>query len=290
MIKDIDKGRIMLVSDIHGNKRDFDRVLTRYYALKEKNKVDYLIFMGDMIHSYPNKNRKDESVAIIDKLISMKTNTDDGDVFCVLGNHEFVHIYNIELLKGKLEFSKWFEWKISKNRGLYINFFINMPLAIRTAGGVLIHHAGASNIYANNSFNLEFIKNFKHNHESFRSHLDNINTYDPDIGVEFMHTRLGEWLWSCLTTGNEKEFKNLYPSYIDEFLSFMSSDRLGREMNVLVSGHIAVDYGAEVISKKQLRLCTSEGCLRDLEKKFLLFYAEKKYNSALELIEYCRDL
>lgn len=293
MIRDIDKGRIMLVSDIHGNIHDFERIINTFIKLKKKKEIDYLIFMGDMIHAYPNKNRKDESVLIIDRLIAMNANMPGSDVLCMLGNHEFVHIYNIELLKGKLEFAKYFEWKIAEQRAKYIEFFMNMPLVIRTQGGTMIHHAGASDIYSMDiysCFDLEFLKLFNHRNNKFTNHIDSINIYDAGIGEQFMNTFFGIYLWKSLSNGNEREFGSDYEAYINDFLNMMSKDRISNPMNILVTGHIGVDYGAETVYNNQLRLCTSEGCLRDLEKKYLLFNAEVKYNSASHLMEYCSDL
>ena len=289
MIRDISSGKLMIVSDLHGNGYDFRQVLKTYQKLKEKGKADYLVFLGDLVHAYPGK-QKDESLEMIEELMDMRANQPDSDVICLLGNHEFVHIYHIPLAKGHLEFTSWFEYRIQKCREVVIQFFMNMPLMIRTEGGVLINHTGASNRYGmDEKLNLQDLKDFNHQVD-FTKHLENIKKYDPQIGSDFMNTDKGDFLWDILMNGNEKQFGEDYHKYVDELLAFVSSDRKDHPLNNLVCGHIAAEYGAEVVGEKHLRICTSAGALGDLEKKFLLLDASKKYADASELIEYCRDL
>ncbi|MDQ2180038.1 metallophosphoesterase family protein [Marinifilum sp. D714] len=289
MIRDISSGKLMVVSDLHGNGYDFRQVLKTYQQLKKKGKADYLVFLGDLIHAYPGK-QKDESLEMIEELMDLKANQPESDVICLLGNHEFVHIYHIPLAKGPLEFTSWFEYRIQKCREVVIQFFMNMPLMLRTKGGVLINHTGASNRYgADEKFNLDYLKNFNHQDE-FTRHIENIKKYDPQIGSDFMHTEKGDYLWDILMNGNERQFGDQYHKYVDELLELTSSDRKDQPLNSLVCGHIAAEYGAALVGEKHVRVCTSAGALGDLEKKFLLIDASKKYKNAAELIEYSRDL
>lgn len=289
MIRDISSGKLMIVSDLHGNGYDFRQVLKTYQKLKEKGNADYLVFLGDLVHAYPGK-RKDESLEMIEELMDLKANQPDSDVICLLGNHEFVHIYHIPLAKGHLEFTSWFEYRIQKCREVVIQFFMNMPLMLRTEGGVLINHTGASNRYGiDENLNLQDLKNFNHQVD-FTKHIENIKKYDPQIGSDFMNTDKGDFLWDILMNGNEKQFGEDYHKYVDELLALASSDRMEYPLNNVVCGHIAAEYGAEVVGEKHLRICTSAGALGDLEKKFLLLDASKTYTDASDLIEYCRDL
>jgi hypothetical protein len=227
---------------------------------------------------------------MIKELISLKANHIDSDIICLLGNHEFVHIYHIPLSRGHLEFTSWFEYRIKNCREELIQFFMSMPLMLRTKGGVLINHTGASNRYgAGEKFNLDYLKNFNHQDE-FTKHIENIKKYDPQIGSDFMNTETGDYLWDILMNGNEKQFGDQYHKYVDELLNLVSSDRKDQALNSLVCGHIAAEYGVELVGEKHVRVCTSAGALGDLEKKFLLIDASKKYENAAELIEYSRDL
>jgi predicted MPP superfamily phosphohydrolase len=289
MIRDISKGKLMIVSDLHGNGFDFRQILKVYQQQKERGRADYLVFLGDLIHAYPGK-QKDESKDMLLQLIQMGANQPDSDIICLLGNHEFVHIYHIPLQKGPLEFTTWFENRIRKDREEIIRFMMNMPLLLRTKGGVLINHTGAANRYTNNeTFDLEWMKSYQHQ-PKFQKHLEQITQYDPYVGADFMHTTEGDFLWDILMNGNERQFKEHYPQMVEEFLQYASIDRPDQPMKVLVSGHIVAEYGAEIITPKHVRLCTSTGCLRDLEKKFMLLNAEKEYADAEALYARCFDL
>ncbi|NOU60923.1 metallophosphoesterase family protein [Marinifilum caeruleilacunae] len=289
MIRDISSGKLMIVSDLHGNGYDFRQVHKVYQTLKAKGKADYLVFLGDLIHAYPGK-QKDESLEMIEDLMDLKANQAESDVICLLGNHEFVHIYHIPLAKGQLEFTSWFEYRIQKCREEVIRFFMDMPLMLRTQGGTLINHTGASNRYENQGdISLKELKDFNHQ-DGFTKHLEGIKTFDPQIGSEFMNTTKGDFLWDILMNGNEKQFGEDYHGFVDRLLQLTSDDRQEQPLNTLVSGHIAAEYGAEVVGERHLRICTSAGALGDLEKKFLLIDAAKTYKDAAELIEYCRDL
>ena len=289
MICDILFGKLMIVSDLHGNGFDFRQVLKVYSKLKSQGKADYLVFLGDLIHAYPGK-QKDESLEMVEELIEMRANQEGSDVICLLGNHEFVHIYHIPLQKGHLEFTSWFENRIRKNREEIIRFFMDMPLMLRTKGGVLVNHTGSSDRYQNNEqFDLEWFKNYKHAGE-FKTHLENIHAYDPQIGSLFMSTAEGGYLWDVLMNGNERQFGEEYPEFINDLLVFASADREDSPLTAIVSGHIGVEYGAEIIGENKLRLCSSAGCLRDLEKKYLLIDADREYANSLELMECCHDL
>lgn len=289
MICDILFGKLMIVSDLHGNGFDFRQVLKVYRKLKSESKANYLVFLGDLIHAYPGK-QKDESLEMVEELIEMKANQEGSDVICLLGNHEFVHIYHIPLQRGHLEFTSWFENRIRKNRERIVQFFMDMPFMLRTKGGVLVNHTGSSNRYSSREqFDLEWFKNYKHTGE-FKAHVENIHTYNPEIGSHFMGTAEGDYLWDVLMNGNERQFDEEYLDMLTDLLQFASKDRENSPLTALVSGHIGVDYGAEIVGKYKLRLCSSAGCLRDLEKKYLLIDAEKTYSNSTELLECCRDL
>lgn len=289
MICDIQLGRLMVVSDLHGNGFDFRQILKVYRKLKSEGKADYLVFLGDLIHAYPGK-KKDESLEMIQELIKMRANEEGSDVICLLGNHEFVHIYQIPLHRGNLEFTSWFENRIRKNREEIVRFFMGMPFMLRTSGGVLLNHTGGSNrYYTPNEFDFNWFKEYRHT-GNFTAHIDNIASYNPQIGSQFMSTEEGYYLWDVLMNGNERQYGEEYFNMLTDLLQFASSDRENNPLKTVISGHIGVDYGAELIGENKLRLCSSAGCLRDLEKKFILIDAEKTYANSRELMECCRDL
>ena len=265
MIRDISSGKLMIVSDLHGNGFDFRHILKVYEKQKSKGRADYLVFLGDLIHAYPGK-QKDESLEMVQQLMEMGANQPDSDIICLLGNHEFVHIYHIPLQKGHLEFTSWFERRLRGKREKVVEFFMDMPLMIRTKGGVLINHTGASNRYnSNEDFDLEWFRKFNHRGD-YTFHLENLKKYNTYVGSDFMNTSEGDFLWDILMNGNERQYGEDYMKMVKDLLEFMSQDRLDSPLKSLVSGHIGVHYGAEMVGDHQLRLCSSIGCLRDLEK------------------------
>ncbi|RUT78217.1 metallophosphoesterase [Ancylomarina longa] len=289
MIRDLSLGNLMIVSDLHGNAYDFRQILKLYKQLKKSGKADYLVFLGDLIHAYPGK-QKDESLEMVLQLLEMGANKPESDIICLLGNHEFVHIYHIALQKGTLEFTTWFENRIRQNREIIIRFFASMPLMIRTKGGVLINHTGASDRYGvDEEFNLQWLKNYPTSVQ-FQRHLENITQFNPQIGAEFMSTKEGDYLWDVFMNGNERQYGESYLQMVDNLLDLMSQDRLESPLKTLVSGHIGVNYGAENIGEHQLRICTSTGCLRDLEKKLLLISTTQEYQNSTELLKNCKEL
>ncbi|MGQ1909697.1 hypothetical protein ACT3CE_07905 [Marinifilum sp. RC60d5] len=126
--------------------------------------------------------------------------------------------------------------------------------------------------------------------QNFQEHIASIDKYNMHVGFNFMDTAKGELLWDILMNGNEKEYGDDYLKYIDDLLKLSSEDRIDRPMNTLVCGHIAAHYGAETVGEHQLRICTSAGCLGDLEKKYLLISADENYANSKELLKHCRDL
>lgn len=289
MIYNIASGKLMVVSDLHGNGFDFRQIVKVYHQLKNKGKADYLVFLGDLIHAYPGK-QKDESLEIVEELRMMKANQQGSDVICLLGNHEFVHIYHIPLHRGHLEFTSWFENRIRSKREGVIRFFMDMPFMIRTKGGVLLNHSGASDRFGKNeNIGYNFFRDYHHT-GNFLSHINEIRKYNPEIGGEFMRTDEGDFLWDVLMNGNERQYGESYLEMVGDLLFCMSEDRRNAPLTSLVCGHIGADYGAERVGDYQLRLCSSAGCLGDLEKKYLLISSEKEYKDSGALLECCFDL
>jgi len=286
----------MLVTDLHGNSHDYFQVIKTYEGLKERGEVNYMVFMGDLIHAYPGS--KDDSLFIVEDLMARGANMDHSDIICLLGNHEMVHIYHIPLIRGHLEFTSWFERRISSKRSSVIDFFKSMPMALRTIGGVLVHHTGACEGYNPRDVfyrSFSFLKNFSHQQQldllrKNNPDLQPMGEYNLDVGAAFMETQTGLWLWQVLMNGNERQWGKRYVSMVDDFLVFMSEDRSSNPLRVLVTGHIGADYGVDLVGDKQVRLCSSAGCLGDLEKKYLLFSATQKFSNAQQLLPYCYDL
>lgn len=293
-VLDFSNGKIMAVTDLHGNIRDFEQTLRRYRELKSAGKADYLIFLGDLIHG---RKGPDFSVEIIDKLIEMRTNEPGSDVYALIGNHELVHIYHIELWKGDECFTKSFEERIAGNRSKYIRFFMDMPFAIRTVGGVLLHHVGASKMIGTHALekagiSQELFRKWPHHfllHQIFQSERlkgkDPLAELAPDAGRIFTSLPEGKIMWEMFMNKNERFYSN-YPEYQKRFLKFMFRDH-NSNGKVMVTGHVQVPRGLQIVNDYQLRLSSGWGAKTDAQKIFVVFDAAKKYGDALTLAKNC---
>lgn len=299
-IIDMSKGNILVASDIQGNWEDYQRIRTMFLNLKNQGKTDILVLDGDLIHGY--KGYEDRSVQILDDLISNA----DPSVICLMGNHELMHIYHMQVSKNGQSFVEPFEDQIKHNREHYMNFIKSMPYAIRTAGGVLINHTGA-NIpmagYSGEEYGqlaradgFRLINNL--NHDKMLEQLkkatrevmekqygqkladDFFDDYSPEIGQIFMETDIGQYLWDVFFNKNEFEYKKQYPVILDKFMQTMST---GLPQRFLISGHIEVPEGYAIISGKQLRICSSYGT-REKNKVLALVDASREYSSINKLV------
>lgn len=298
-IIDISDKKLMIVSDLHGNQHDFDRVMNRFHHFKQKGEVDQLVFLGDIVHSFNYKN--DASIDILNTLIEKGANEAGSEIVCLLGNHELVHLFHIPLRKGNWEFNKGLEWKMAKDREKYHRFFCDMPIAVRTQGGVLINHSGAGPFYTEQrlqEYELQgaFLRDWHFAEVTKTLFTDEVisqmhDKYLPDLGFRLMETKSGEVLWETFMNGNEHQYgADQYGRQVSELLNYYSWDRLNKPMQLVVSGHIGEEWGAAVVGGKQLRICSSAGCPLDLEKKLLIVEAQKEYLSMDELENGLKDV
>jgi hypothetical protein len=294
-IIDISKGRILISSDIQGNFEDYKQI--RYKIFKELGKqgiVDYLVFDGDLIHGY--SGYKDESKRILDDLID----NSDRRIIPLMGNHEFMHLYHLNVQKAGRSFVWPFEEEIKENRPKYIKFIISMPYAIRTLGGVTINHTGANrgmgdsemqpNKWTSDPFEL---MNTMVNHNHFLKNLEkfvlrsevgaSFEKYYPQIGIAFMNLTIGKILWDIFFNKNELEYgSDRYNTLLCGFLKTMGKGNLPQRF--LVTGHIEVPEGYKVLFGKQLRISSSYGA-QDTNKVLALVDASRKYSSVDKLVD-----
>jgi hypothetical protein len=251
-----------------------------------------------LVHGYPGY--PDESLRILDDIMRRK---DDG-IISILGNHEFMHIYHLNVRKKDLEFVPGFEASIKLNRARYIGFMKNMPYAIRTRGGVTINHAGA-NMTAHpqvsekfkalvGASHLEFMRRL--NHDDLLNHLERYASkartiimpyqhpdthYDPLIGATLHSSDIGEYLWNVFFNANENEFGDeLYKEMTDAYVAEMGSD--GLTQRILLSGHIWVPHGTQIVNDKHLRLGLTHTDPND--KTLAVVESKRIYENPMELL------
>jgi serine/threonine-protein phosphatase PP1 catalytic subunit len=139
-----DHGRLIVVTDLHGNLEDYNH----YLSLWDESDPDFhIVFAGDLIHGLDEST--DGSVDILDDAIAKSRQY--SNFHTLLGNHEWAHITNNEIYKNNQPLLLGFKNVISYKYGLiephltdYIRFFKTMPYFVRTANGLFISHSGPS--------------------------------------------------------------------------------------------------------------------------------------------------
>ena len=291
---DIKKGRLLVVTDLHGNLRDYHQVWALYRRLKSEGKANRLVFLGDLIHS---RKQEEDSLFIIQDLIQKNANHPDSEVFALLGNHEMVHIYHIELWKGNFCYTLDFEESIRADRARYIDFFRSMPFALRTSGGVLLNHTGPSGIIGmgmNGDYGIRTLDDLKKwSHEKLLNRLslelaieDPYKELNPEIGSIFANSSKGKFLWEFLMNKNERRYIRGYKEIVRNHLTFMSQGNPSR-LTVMVNGHVQVPTGMEIVTPQQLRLSSGYGASSNADKTVLLMKAKKQYGGSVELSQNC---
>ena len=168
-------GRLLVVTDLHGNYEDYKS----YLKLWDCDDEDFhIVFVGDLIHSpYPN----DKSIEILDDAISKTKKYSNFHV--LLGNHEWAHITDINIYKFNKNLKESFEKLIREKKGSihptldnYIEFFKSLPFFLKTDNGLFISHAGPSK-------NIE-------SYDDFEKIFD--NDYDNKLLYDFLWNRFDD--------------------------------------------------------------------------------------------------
>lgn len=139
-----DYGRLIVVSDLHGDFDDY----THYLSLWDETDPDFhIVFTGDLIHG--TDMDRDGSVEILDDAIIKSRQY--SNFHALLGNHEWAHITNTNIYKNHEDLLMNFKNLISYKKGYieptltkYIKFFRTMPYFLKTANGLFVSHTGPS--------------------------------------------------------------------------------------------------------------------------------------------------
>ena len=134
------KGKLIVVTDLHGNLNDYKEYLAKWDS---EDPDCYILFTGDLIHAY---KKEDKSIEILEDVMEKSEKYDNFNV--LLGNHEWSHVSNTTIQKGKTYPKEAFKDLIQIHFGTlsplnrYINFFREMPIIAKTNNGIFISHAG----------------------------------------------------------------------------------------------------------------------------------------------------
>lgn len=214
------EGKALIITDIHGNLDDFNHFMQIWENFK--NSDNHLVLTGDFIHAMGREN--DKSIDILESVKSRWENSENFHV--LLGNHEWSTISKKAVYKAginqTLNFDELLRENFAENYGYkleeYVQFFKELPIAVKTANGIFISHAGPP-------------RNVKNLHE--------IVTL-TDQGYNG-NSKLLEFLWNRFDDYTEKDLK-----------SFLKNV----DCNAMIVGHTPVD-GAKLMYKNQLVVSSS---------------------------------
>jgi hypothetical protein len=151
-IIDLNSGKAMVVTDLHGAWDAYQRLRDLFLEQQAKGEIDRLIICGDLIHN-EGMEEVDASLDMLLDVMALQADLGKDKVIMLLGNHELPHIYGLTLAKGSVEFTPRFEsamtrldqrYKVPIKRKEVRAFLAGLPFFARTKGGVLITHAGAA--------------------------------------------------------------------------------------------------------------------------------------------------
>ena len=228
-IKLPDKGRLLIVTDLHGDLEDYEK----YINLWDCNNPDFhLVFVGDFIHSI---YEDDKSIEIIEDVIEKDKKY--SNFHPLLGNHEWSHITGTPVFKGYQNQTNDFENLIIEKKGSlepylseYVEYFKSMPFFVKTANGLFISHTGPSKLVKSmNDFNEIFYNDY-----NFQPLYDFLwNRYDVNYNEEDVDNFLKIIGSNCMIVGHT--VVNAYMIYGNQMIlssSFGTVDKAYLDINL----------------------------------------------------------
>ncbi len=316
-ILDIEQGRIMAVTDLHGDYEAYSRYRDRFLTLRANGLADCLVICGDYLHG-EGAPEADGSLDIMLDLLRLRREL-GPNLIVLLGNHELCHLYGISISKGRQVYGPPFEKAMGSHRGAIISFLDTLPFYIRTRAGVALAHAGACQAAATLA-GMKSLRDYQHQAELAKvdAHLAGQNRVALRAGLgklsgqpyaELAAENLGvtdpadpryddllrgtlvmalspafQSLWEALFNKNEIEYGAWsYAGMLTTFLHTLSLDYTVQR--VLVSGHIHVSGGHAAVAEKQLRLASWAHARPPEAGEYLLFDAAQPVDDWRDLLK-----
>lgn len=145
-----DKGDIVVVGDIHGHRRNFERATA--YAALDKNPDRHLV-LQEIIHGGPEDEKGGcLSFELLADAVKLKISYPDR-VHFILANHDTAFINNSEVMKGGKEMNaamraamqRRFADRTKDVESAIERFLFSQPLAVRTPNRIWISHSLPAN-------------------------------------------------------------------------------------------------------------------------------------------------
>ena len=309
-------GITMVVTDLHGNWRLYERYRELFLALHEQSLAQRLVFTGDLLH-HTGPEEEDRSLDIVLDLMALQKQLPDA-IFVLLGNHELPHLYHIPLSKGDYVFTPRFESALGSQRQPVMAWLEGLPFYARTQAGVALCHAGAfpgttdSNVlmdllfWSHRALLEEIALQLPEEaRPALREELGRIlgvpyptlaRTYLAVTGAEdprYDDFLLGQIvtsssrfddLWAAFFTRNEREYgEERYGAMLTALLARLSQGYASQR--VLVTGHLTCRNGYRILADdRQLRLASGIHAEPLSSCRYLLFDAGRPITRASELL------
>ncbi|MBZ0304290.1 MAG: metallophosphoesterase [Anaerolineae bacterium] len=327
-VLDIDSGIAMVVTDLHGAWDVYCGLRDRFLAGHRKGEIDRLVLCGDLIHG-EGSEEIDGSLDMMLDVMALQSEFGSDTIIMLLGNHEMPHIYGLSLAKGAIQYTPRFEASLTRldqyYRSLFrrknvVDFLASLPFFVRTKGGVMLTHAGASTAVGSVALFERLLKidHFEivasadrelHNYdiESLRrgyAHFTGISyeeqaqrflavsgpedpRFNDLLRVLFLSGQNTDFdlLWNTLFSQNELDGNSNYTTTIKNFLNYVSKVS-PFEQRVLVAGHIGVKGGFGQVGPQQLRLASYTHAFPKSAGQYLLLDCAKEIHTATDLIPY----
>jgi hypothetical protein len=241
-------------------------------------------------------------------------------IIYLCGNHELPHIYGFGLSRGRREYTPPFEATLSDSahRAEVIELLLGLPLYVRTTAGVSVTHAGAADVMTDAN---HAAKIFTWDHRRVLSEaaaflatqnidgmrrayarLSQAESYDAlakhylavtssddprydDLLHGFIVTSNPDFqvLYSALFTRCELEYGLAeYTETLQLALQHLSTDYAPQR--VLITGHIAVQNGFQIVAEKHLRLASGSHAKPRETGRYLLFDTARPASKAADLL------
>lgn len=323
---DLDEGVAMVVTDLHGAWDVYRRLRDKFLEMQAKGAVDRLIICGDLIHG-EGAEEVDHSLDMLMDVMALQADVGAERVTMLLGNHELPHIYGLTLAKGSIQYTPRFEADLTRLNQLYrsayrrkdlIEFLASLPFFVRTKGGVMLTHAGASTDVksadlferlagidhhaivktADQELNRYDIESLRRGYSHFTGlpYDDQAKRYLAVTGVDdpryndllrvlFLTGQNSDFdlMWNTLFSQNEMDGNTTYVNTVKNFLSYVSKTS-PHEQRVLVAGHIGVKNGYCPVGSQQLRLASYTHAYPKRAGRYLLLDCAKPVKTVTDLI------
>ncbi|HBG28819.1 MAG: hypothetical protein A2Y10_06845 [Planctomycetes bacterium GWF2_41_51] len=141
-----EQGDLVITGDIHGHRRNFERIVT--YSNLENNPQRHLI-LQEIIHGGAEDNHGGcLSFEVLAEAVKLKVNFPDR-VHFILANHDTAFINNSDVMKGGKEMNASMRAALKRRFGNNMKtvesaierFLFSQPLAVKTSNRIWISHS-----------------------------------------------------------------------------------------------------------------------------------------------------